>query len=269
VKTAVSVLPSADPEAPATLGDAAKVVAWGLAFWTGELFAAATFERSAMAMVAVQAALAEWGAGRMGIAWSDAGAPGRSGQGSAAQTARRDVGRRVAMGMALGGGTAVLSAVMALIVRAAVLVPGEAALGGLLVGLVVAALGAVRDELLLRGVVVRATRLLPPVATVAACGLVAAAARYGIDGRATDALVPEALRGVALGALWVRDRGAWMACAANAAWTWTAGSLLGGAWLDVRLAHDGARGGVVAVVIYGAAAGVASLWSLRPSRRPS
>jgi hypothetical protein len=256
----VSVLPAADPDVPATLGDAAKVVAWGLAFWGGELLAAATFERSATAMVAVQATLAEWGASRMGIAWTVADTSPE-----AKDRRRRAIARRVAIGVALGAGVAGVAAASTVIVREAVVVAGEPALGALLVGLVVASLGAVRDELLLRGVVVRATRLLPPSATLVACGLAAAAARFGIDGRPTAALLPEALRGVAFGALWLRDRGAWMACAANAAWAWTAGPLLGGALLDVRLVRDDGRGALAAVVVYAAAALGASLWASRRS----
>ncbi|MGA7119930.1 MAG: hypothetical protein WBY94_07535, partial [Polyangiaceae bacterium] len=48
------------------------------------------------------------------------------------------------------------------------------------------------------------------------------------------ALTAEALRGIALASLWVRDRGAWMAVAANASWMWTLGSLAHGGLFDVR-----------------------------------
>ena len=71
MKSGISALPAADPEAPANLVDATKVVIWGLVFWGAELLAAAVFERNATAMAAAQAAVAEWGAGRMRIAWSE------------------------------------------------------------------------------------------------------------------------------------------------------------------------------------------------------
>jgi hypothetical protein len=134
------------------------------------------------------------------------------------------------------------------------------------VGLFVAAMGAVRDELLLRGVVVRASRLLPVGATLIACGLAAAAARLGMDGAVTLALIPEALRGTALGALWIRDRGAWMACGANAAWTWTLGPVLGGNLLDIRFASEGGSGRS-AIAVLAVASLAACVWAAGKRRR--
>jgi hypothetical protein len=247
---ATSALPAADPDTPATLADAAKVVSWGLLFWGGEQVAAAVFERNVVAMVAVQAGLAEWGAGRMAIAWSDPRANVPS---------WKAIARRVAVGAALGAAGALAVALGAVAFRAAEVTAGEPAMGALLVGLVVSLLGAVRDELLLRGVVLRATRLLPVGVTLIACGLAASAARLGIEGAITFALIPEALRGVALGALWVRDRGAWMACAANAAWTWTMGPIFGCHLLDVRFA--GASSGVASTAVLALAAMAATAWA--------
>jgi len=251
VSAGPSALPSADIDARATLADAAKVVAWGLVFWAGAQVAAGVFERNAIAMVVVQAALAEWGAGRMGIAWSDPRVHAPSWPA---------IGRRAAVGAALGLGCAALVAGVAIALRAAVVVRGEPAAGALLVGLLVAVLAAVRDELLLRGVVLRATRLLPVGAMLVACGLAAAAARLGVDGSITAVLIPEALRGAALGALWVRDRGAWMACAANAAWTWTTGPVFGGNLLDVRFASDAASV-ACSMAVLAVATVAASLWA--------
>ncbi len=251
MKAGVSALPSGAIDAPASLADCAKVVVWGLVFWGAVQFAAAGLERNAIALVVVQAAIAEWGAGRMAIPWSDP---------RAAVPAWSAVARRVATGSALGIACASLVAVVAVGTRAAVVAAGEPAAGALLVGLLVAALGAVRDELLLRGVVLRATRLLPVGGTLVACGLAAAAARLGTDGAITLALVPEALRGAALGALWVRDRGAWMACAANAAWTWTLGPVLGGNLLDVRFAGE-ATAGPSSIVVLAIASLLAGLWA--------
>ena len=135
-----------------------------------------------------------------------------------------------------------------------------------MVGLVIAALCAVRDEILLRGVVLGATRLLPAPAALLACGVAAAAARLGIDGVFTSALAPEALRGVALGALWVRDRGAWMAWAANTAWTWTTGPVFGGGLLDVRFASRAGPEGLSGLIILALAAAAASFWALDGAR---
>ncbi len=251
MRAPASALPTANLDARATLADAAKVVVWGLVFWGGVQVAAAGLERNAIAMVVVQAGLAEWGAGRMAIAWSDPRAD---------VATWREIGRRVAIGAALGVGCAAGVAAVAIGLREAVAAAGEPAMGALLVGLFVASLGAVRDELLLRGVVLRATRLLPVSVALIACGLAAAAARFGLDGGITPALIPEALRGAALGALWVRDRGAWMACAANAAWTWTMGPVFGGNLLDVRFATEATSSGC-SIAILGIAAIVSYAWA--------
>ncbi len=253
-----SALPSADVDAPPSLGDSAKVVAWGLVFWGGVQLAATGLERNAVAMVVVQAALAEWGAGRMGIAWSDP---------RAAPPAWEGIARRAAIGAALGVGCAVLALGLATGLRQAVVGAGEPAMGALLVGLFMAAMSAVRDELLLRGVVLRATRLLPMGATLVVCGLAAAAARLGVDGAITPALFSEALRGAALGAIWMRDKGAWMACAANAAWTWTMGPVLGGNLLDVRFATEPGSGSA-AIAVLAVATLVACLWAAGKLPRP-
>lgn len=253
-----SALPEADPDAPPTLADAAKVVFWGLVFWGGEVVASSALEKSALALVAAQAGLAEWAAGRLAIPWSD-----RRG----AASTWRSVGRRAGQGAALGLGCAVTVIAASLAVRAATVRAGDFALAGLLVGAVVAALGAVRDELLLRGVVVRATRLLPAPVTLVVCGLAAAAARFGIEGRVTGALLPEALKGAALGALWLRDRGAWMACAANAVWTWTLGPVVQGDLLDLRFGAGAGETAVTAVVL--AVAAAVGARALAGSRAPA
>jgi hypothetical protein len=254
MKTSASALPDPDPTAPANVRDAAKVVGWGLVFWGGAQLAAAALTRNATAVVAVQAALAEWGAGRMGIPWSDPLAP---------VPTWRAIGRRVGRGAAVGAAAAVLVIVGALMTRGATLAAGSPALGLLAVGLVLSVLSAVRDELLLRGVVLRATRgLLPAWAALLACGGAAAAARYGVDGAGGLLLVAEGLRGVALGALWVRDRGAWTAVAANAAWTLTLGPLVRGALVDVRFAAQ-PDAGLPALVVLALAALAASAWARR------
>ncbi len=251
MRSAISALPTAGLDAPPTLADAAKVVIWGLVFWGGVQLAAAGLERNAIAMVVVQAGLAEWGAGRMAIPWSDPRAD---------VPTWRAIGGRAAVGAAIGVLCAAAVATVAIGLRAAAVTAGEPAMGALLVGLLVAILGAVRDELLLRGVVLRATRLLPVGVTLVACGLAAAAARFGLDGGITPALIPEALRGTALGALWVRDRGAWMPCAANTAWTWMMGPVFGGNLIDVRFASD-ATSGASSIAVLGVATVAACLWA--------
>jgi hypothetical protein len=249
-----SALPSRDPTAAPTLKDAAKVAGWGLVFWGGAQFAATVFERNATAAVAVQAGLAEWGAGRLGIAWSDPLAPIPTWQ---------QIARRAGLGAALGGGVACLVVVSALATRSAEIAERSLGPGLLAIGLVVSLLTAARDELLLRGIVLRATRgLLPWWVSLLACGAGAAAARFGLEGVLGVGLLVEALRGVALGSLWLADRGAWMAVGANAAWSWTLGAIVRGGLVDVRFAVEGDASPAALVVAAAAAIG-AVLWARR------
>jgi hypothetical protein len=245
-----------DPTAPATVAGAAKVTGWGLAVWGGVQLAAQWLERTPMALALVQAALAEWGSGRMGIAWSDPLAPAPS---------PGAIGRRVARGAAAGGAAAVLVMGTALATRGATIENSPPSLELLAVGLLASALAAIRDELLLRGVVLRVARgLVPTWACLLACGAAAAAARFGVDGTLTASVAADGLRAIALGALWVHDRGAWMACAANASWTWTLGSLAHGGVAEVRFATE-PDAAASSLVVLAMAAFVASM-SIRRRR---
>lgn len=241
--------PAGDPIAAASLPEARKVVGWGLAFWGVGQLAMAVFWRNATALVAVQAALAEWGAGRIGIAWSDP---------LADVPTWRQIGRRAGLGAALGASAAGVAIAVAFLTRTAAWAAPRPVASALAVSFVIAVLTAIRDELLLRGVVLRATRgLLPWWAALAACGAAAAAARWGLEGAVTLALAVEALRGVALAGVWVRDRGAWMAVAANTAWTWGLGGLVHGGLLDLRFATEADAG--VPALVAAAGAGLAAL----------
>jgi hypothetical protein len=221
-----STLPSADPDAPPTLADSTKVVVWGIVFWGGVELAASVFETKALATLVVQAALAEWGAGRMGIAWTQPG--GRT---------EANLARRIATGAAMGAAAAAAAVILSLALHAAVGSATTPSLGLLVLGLATSALAAVRDELLLRGVVLRATRgLLPPWASLLASGATAAVTAFGASSMSGALFLAEGLRGMALGGVWMRDRGAWMAWAANAAWMWAFGAATRGGLFDVRFA---------------------------------
>lgn len=234
----------------------ARVVAGGLTVWACAQLAGSTLARNAIAALAVQAAIAEWGTNWMGQTWSEGPASARA----------RAVGRRVAYGVACGLGLASACAAAAAMGGARRGSPSEIAVEPMFVGLVVAVLGAVRDELVLRGVVLRATEELGPAwVRLGVCGAAAAAARFGHEGAIGLALLDEALRGVALGALWLGDRGAWRAVAANAAWTWASGSILHGAWSDTRATGGSSASDLAARVVLVAAALAASVWALRLS----
>jgi hypothetical protein len=233
--------------------DQAKVVLWTLGLWGGVQLAGLIFARSESGGLAVAAVIAELGAGTVGIAWSDPLAPVPS------WTA---IARRAAIGAGLGVTMAVLTVVVGLAARTAVVVAGPTAVATLALGLGLAALGAVRDELLLRGMVLRATRSLPAWVGLLVCGAAAAAARFGLDGAPTLAMAADAARGVAFGALWRRDRGAWMPWGANTAWAWAAGPGSHGGLVDVRFAAEPVADAPT-LALLGTAALAASIWALR------
>jgi hypothetical protein len=247
-----------DATAAPTLPEARRVVGWGLVFWGASQLAGAVFSNNATALVAVQAAIAEWGAGRVGITWSDP---------LAAMPSGKVIARRVGIGAALGAGAAAAVVVLATMTGGAAMAPASPGFGSLVVGLVVAVLASVRDELFLRGVVLRATRgLLPGWASLAACGAAAAAARFGAEGTIDLGLVVAGLRGVALASVWVRDRGAWMAVGASAAWAWGLQSVVRGALLDVRFATE-ADAGIPGLVVMTVAAAVGVVAARRAAGR--
>jgi hypothetical protein len=252
-----TTLSDRDPTAPSTIASAAKVTGGALVLWAGVQLAATLLEKQVIAMGMVQAVLAEWAAGHLGIAWSHPLDP--------IPTSRQLLGR-AARGGALGGATALAVVAAAAATHQATAVRVDSVGLGLLgVGLLTSMLAAVRDELILRGTVLRATRALAPRwVSLLACGMAAAAARFGADWVVGVPLVAEALRGIALAALWVYDRGVWMAWAANASWMWTLGSLVHGGVLDVRFAAepDSAPCTMVVLGIVAMAAAV----SRRPAR---
>jgi hypothetical protein len=240
-----------------TLAETAKGTAWMLALWAAMQAAAAVLVRSAIAAVGVQAALAEWGCERLGVTWSDPLAAAPTGA---------DLRRRVGIGVGLGLSAAGAVAVVALASHPAVIAPAAPDVGALLLGLLVAALTAVRDELLLRGAVLRFSgRYVGTAGAMLACAAASAAARSGAMDPSATAIAAEALRGLALASLWVRDRGAWMPVAANTAWTWCLDSLASGDLVDVRFAGElGASLQAIAVL---AACSMLSWASL--ARRPA
>jgi CAAX prenyl protease-like protein len=266
-----SLLPSPDPGA-ATPADTAKVVVWGLLFYAGSQLAGAMLTQFATAAAAVQAALAEWGGGRVGVNWSDPKGP---------TPAWRDLARRALGGAALGLGAGALVVGFVLATRGASLAPNRPLFVQLLIGLLVATLGAVRDELFLRGFVLRAVSGAPPLIALAACAAAGAAARFGTWHGAPGAAVAvpmtgAALQAVAFGALWLRDRGAWKACGAHAAWVWATGSLMRGGLLDLRVAlggwgggDAGIEGGLAATLALAALAALAAFWATRNPRNPA
>jgi hypothetical protein len=178
-------------------------------------------ERHRAGSLAVQAFVAEWGAGRLGVAWSD---PGEK-----PPTIQR-IARRAAAGFSLGALVAGLllafGAATHAVRFASPRVPGV----DLLLGLLVAGLLAIRDELILRGLVLRAfSHTLSPRLQLAACGAVAVAA----------------FAAMGFAAVWQEQRGAFMAWGAHAGFGLMTTTAISGGLCDARWAISAWGGGEV------------------------
>lgn len=208
-----------------------RIGAWGLLTYIGVSALTVIFKQNATGALGAQFVLAEFGMGRLGVAWSDPLAP---------MPTTRDIVRRT-LGGARFGTTAAAAIVLAgLATHELERVTSSPSLIASGLGLLIAAATAARDELLLRGMPLRALSLLRgklgvrgEVLALSVVGLLSAAARFGAGGHALDIGV-FGCAGVALGALWLRDRGAWAAWGANLAFTWFTGPLVRGGLVDIR-----------------------------------
>jgi hypothetical protein len=214
-------------DAKLALRDRARVVLWGVALIGAVQAVGAYLAQRHAAAVMLQLVAAEFGTGRLGVAWSDPLAPLQSGSALA---------RRALRGAAFGGAAAVVLIGASVMVRAAQLGIGMFGVAPIVVGLVTSAAAGARDELMLRGLVLRA---LGPRSSFGArlgvCALAGAAFRFGVDPAVTwPALAFAAFSSAALAALWIHDRGAWVAVGANSAFAFAIGTLAYGTLLDVR-----------------------------------
>jgi hypothetical protein len=220
---------------------AVRTTAWGLALTAAEAVIASVLAQNTIAAAILQAGAVEWGTHRAGVVWS--AAPGST------QTAA-GWARRAGAGAACGVAVAVLAVAASLASGDAVLTDGRVSVEVLAVGLGMAAVEAVRDELLLRGLVLRLTEgILPAGAGIGACAVAGACARFGADGHVTAALLFEAVRAGALAAVWIYDRGAWVAVGANTGFAWTAASLAGAGVIGARSPRPVIEGGPAIAVV--------------------
>jgi hypothetical protein len=252
--------------APGAVG---STVAWGLLVYGAVQLIASQMARNATGAAAIEAVVAEFGAGRLGISWSDPDAPMPSG---AAIT------KRALRGAAVGLGVALVLVLFAVVTRAATLGSSRGSIAQVVVGVILVALYAVRDELLLRGLVLRAFRgTAPDVVLLGLCGLSGAASRWGMSTTCTpvEAAAAGALA-VVFAALWLADRGAWLAWGAHVAYGVVMGPLTRGGLVDLRAragawggGDDGVEAGIAGFVVLLAAALGASAWALKLRARGS
>jgi membrane protease YdiL (CAAX protease family) len=258
------------PEASARLRDAAKVIGWGLLLYGGVLLVGSKLQAKAFGSIALQMVMAEWGAGRLAVAWSDPAADPPT----SAAVAKR-AGRGVTLGLAAAGAVLVFSvATHGLVAHANSPAPAQLAMG-----FITAALVAARDELLLRGIVIRAFRkACPTLALLLVCGGAGAAAEYGVLA-GTDAGNPASfaiagLLGVVFASLWLVDRGGWLPLGAHAAWTTATGTLIRGGLFDLRAeatpwggGDAGPLGSTAVLVALLPVAALAAAWALRVEKK--
>lgn len=246
--------------------DAWKVAAWGLVTYAGTRVAALLLESASMAAAVAAAVIAEWGAGRLGVSWSDPEEPSPP---AAAMV------KRALAGAAIGAGVAGSTSIFLANTRALELARTAPSGAAIAIGLVIAGLISMRDELLLHGVLLRATiGVRAALPRVVACAITSGAAAYG-DGATARGVAVQAMLGLVLGALWVRDRGAWLAWGASTAWLFATGMLLSGGVFDAHVART-SWGGGDAGPLAGSAAVVALLpfatgtlvWAARAGRAP-
>jgi len=214
----------------------ASVAAWGIVLYVGCRAIDIVLQAQSLAAAVGQVVLVEWGSSRLGVTWSDPTPP----------TSNAATAWRVAAGAAWGFlGAALLFGTLFLSRSVGVEAVAHIEVSVLAIGLGTAALHSWRDELLFHGITLRMLEGTPvsPVFKVLACGVTSAGAALGRSDSTARSVVVAALLGIAFGALWVQDRGAWQPSAAHAAFRWSTGTLLSGGIVHSRLADNAWAGG--------------------------
>ncbi len=227
----MSPKPLSSAESRAAASSAWKVAAWGLAIYAGTRLGGVIMENASLLSAVGQAIMAEWGVGRLGVAWSDPTAP-------VPETGA--IAKRAGIGVLVGVVAAVVVVGFLATTRAVVLDRTSPLPSTVAVALVTAGLYAMRDELLLHGLVLRAlVTVESPLPKILACGVTSAAAAYGELGVfAPSAILVQGLLGIVFGALWVRDRGAWPAWGAHTAWLFATSALMQGGIFEAHVAGN-------------------------------
>lgn len=243
--------PLSPAESRAAAAAAWRVTFWGVGLYALARIAALLLQSMSMPAAVAQAVIAEWGVGRLGVAWSDPTQP---------VPTTGAIARRAGIGAGVGVVAAAVVVGFLATTRAVILDRSTPAASLMIVAIITAGFYAMRDELLLHGLVVRALVTVEvPVLKVLACGLTSAAAAYGDLGAAQPwAIAVQGLLGIVFGSLWVRDRGAWPAWGAHTAWLFTTSLLMQGGIFDARV-FAGTWGGGDAGPLGGTAAVIALL----------
>ena len=214
-----------DPRAQ--LRDRARVVGGGVALFAVVQGIGAFMAQNHTGAVVAQVVVAELGTGWLGVTWSDPLAP---------MPTASAMAKRALRGAAYGAAAGVVLIGTLVLARVGKVGAGAIGVSPIIMGLLMSAFGAARDELLLRGLPLRALGPRTPLAwRLVVCGVAAGAFRFGVGpaGVTWTAVVFAALAGCALGALWIRDRGIWLAWGANATFGFVTATLAQGTLIDV------------------------------------
>ncbi len=215
---------------------AAKAAGYSAALFFGVHTLGAVLAGNASAAAIAQAVAAEWGGGRLGIAWNDPQADVPNG---------KTMAKRGLRGAAIGLAIAILIVLLLVATKSARILRGDFGVTSLLTGLAVTVCVAVRDELLLRGALLRVVSTVRSAHVKAAIGALAQVAFAIGTAEATISLAGLAVA-AALGALytylWLVERGAFLAVGAHAAVAYATTTLATGAVADVRIAQTGWAG---------------------------
>jgi len=207
------------------LGTRAKIAAEAIAFYTGTHLVGAALAENASASAIVQAVIAEWAAGRIGIHWT-APSPTR---------AAAAIPARVGLGAAVGFGGALLAVVIALLTKGATFHGARVSLLTLFISLISAMCFAVKTELLVHGVVVRLMRgVRNPIPTLLAGGLASTAAIFFGSGATSFDWAIAFAWGVVCTSMWVVFEGAWEAWGAHTSFLFASTCIFGGGMFDIR-----------------------------------
>jgi len=191
------------------LRDAARTVVLGLMMVAAIDFVGGWLKERQLGAAAVQLAIAEFGAGKLGIAWSPP---------DTVQPTTKAIAGRALRGAAMGLGAAIVLWIVGFATHSLSAKLAMPPIQELVVGLLIAIVAAGRDELVLRGLPIRILKKFSSgPAVLLACAGAGMARGWFAEEASGSGLIVLGCAGVALACVWLVDRGAWMAVGANAA----------------------------------------------------
>jgi hypothetical protein len=202
---------------PKVLKESGRVLLWGLTMVAAVDFVGSWLHERPTGAAAVQLAIAEYGAGKLGIAWSPP---------DTVSPTPASIAKRALRGAVLGAGAAAILWGVGVATKTLAFRLSAPSIAEIGVGLIVATLVAARDELLLRGLLIR---MLAPwtkgTLVLVACAAAGVARGWFLDGMTPNAGIAAGCGAIALACVWLVDRGAWMAVGANAAFLFASTTL--------------------------------------------